>query len=151
MLNLFFTFVQSTPSGHIRGRTHKVGIVFGDAHGYDIRLELNRLVEPQQRQVVLERPRIELRVGRDDLYSPFLVPVRFFFHRQVVFAKPEQQVAGWYAEENTMQNIISVGCFPVAGKRKNIGVIRREGKVIFNSANLKTSKNTIKTSFIQPT
>ena len=56
------TFVEPAPAGHPGRLPHQGLVVPRDADGDDVGLEGDRLVESQQRQVVLERLRVELGV-----------------------------------------------------------------------------------------
>lgn len=93
------TFVQSAPSSDVRRRADKVRVVLRHTDRDDVRLEADRLVEPQKSQVVLEGPRIELRMRGDDLHPPLLIAVRFVFQGQVVFSQSQEKITGCHAKQ----------------------------------------------------
>lgn len=95
------TFIQPTPAGDISGATNEILVRLRNTNGYDVRLERDRLVEPEQREVVFEGPVVELRIGHYDLHAPLLMEVRLGFSGEVVFAQTEQQVARGDAETET--------------------------------------------------
>lgn len=82
------TFVQSSPSRDVRSPANKILVRFWNANGNDVGLELHRLVEPQQGQIVFEGPRIELGMGRYYLDSPLLMNVGFAVGGEVVLSQP---------------------------------------------------------------
>jgi len=57
------TFVEPAPAGDPGALAHHVLVLLGNADGDDVGLELDGLVEAEERQVVLERLRVELLVG----------------------------------------------------------------------------------------
>lgn len=87
------TFIQSSPTRDVRSPANEILVRLWNADGNDVGLELHRLVEPQQGQVVFEGPRIELGMGCHYLDSPLLMDVGFAVRGEIVLSQPEQQVA----------------------------------------------------------
>lgn len=82
------TFVDAAPAGDVRRAADEAGVVLRHADGQDVGLELDGLVEAQHGQVVLEGPRVELRVAGDELHAVLPVAVRLLLRGEVVLAQP---------------------------------------------------------------
>lgn len=84
------TFVETTPTGDV-GRPANIvhfGLHVGQADGDDVGLESDRIVEPEEGEIVFKRAGVELRMRRHDLDLAFDVRVLFLVGGQVVFAHP---------------------------------------------------------------
>ncbi len=66
------TFVEPAPAGDPGALTDHVPVLLWDADGDDVGLELDGLVKAKERQVVLERLRVELLVRDHDGDFPVL-------------------------------------------------------------------------------
>ncbi len=66
------TFVEPAPAGDPGALTDHVSVLLRDADGDDVGLELDGLVEAKERQVILERLRVELLVRDHDGDFPVL-------------------------------------------------------------------------------
>lgn len=75
------------------GAPDEVLVSVGHAHGDDVRLEGHRFVEPEQGEVVLERPVVEVGEGDHYLDPPLLVQVGLRLRGEIVFTQAEQKVA----------------------------------------------------------
>jgi len=99
------TVVESAPAGDVRRLSNVGFIVIRQTDRQHVRLEGQQgLVESQQGQVVLEGPRVELRVTRHDLHPSFLITVGLVLVRQIVLTDSQQQIARRYAARCTMRD-----------------------------------------------
>lgn len=86
--------MQPSPASDRRPPAHIGVVAVRQTDWDDVALKSDRLIEAQQRQVVLESARVELGVGRDDLDAAFDVRVWLLVSADVVLAQSQQQIGG---------------------------------------------------------
>ena len=90
------TFIDPTPSSHVRRLADKISGIVWNAYRENIRLESDGFVEAQHGQIVFKGPGVELRVRGDQLDAVLLVTVRLGICGQVVLSQAEHQVSRRY-------------------------------------------------------